>query len=419
MTHPVIVVALVERRHERLVDRLGEGLVGCAGHADRVERPGSAGAQLADEAEQSGVLAYLLAHYAEPLLGLADHLGELVLQSGIGCWERAHRSRRGGGNCRGDLRDHPQGRAYLGVERSGDRARDPEGHAERLRRAVLGGRARRRLQTEVAADRGQVGVLLEEQVVADGLEVGEESHHLLGEVGFAQQLIDDRFPLVRGEARAAGGRRAGLVARRIGRSRSAAVPDRGRREVALQLAQIHRRRVLGRPHVAYGGHRLRDFLVGLRDLGEFRERGLLRRRKRGVAVGQVALPAAGAATVVEPGADPVRAARDHVLAFVAVDVTGLDRRVVLRMRKPRVACQRQRRRGRQLLPGLLSRVIGPRLQALALGSRNNTSSPPIPSILAVRIDPHMASGTLEAAPASAVSVGSTFHDPPDGRAPTS
>ena len=49
----------------------------------------------------------------------------------------------------------------------------------------------------------------------------------------------------------------------------------------------------------------------------------------------------------------------------------------------------------------------------ALPSSASTSSLPSPSMSSVRIDPHMPSVTLEAAPASAVSVGSAFHDPPE------
>ena len=85
-------------------------------------------------------------------------------------------------------------------------------------------------------------------------------------------------------------------------------------------------------------------------------------RERRVALGQVALPAARAAPVVEPGADPERAARDHLVTAVAVDVTGPDRRVVLGLDEP-VARQRQRRRRPQLRPPALGRNPRPGLQA--------------------------------------------------------
>src|SRR5690606_32468438 len=52
----------------------------------------------------------------------------------------------------------------------------------------------------------------------------------------------------------------------------------------------------------------------------------------------------------EPGPDAVGPPRDDVVAPVAVDVAGLDRRVVRAIAAPRIVRQGQRRRGCLLVP---------------------------------------------------------------------
>ena len=89
----VDLVAVGDRGQERPVGPEGEALVGGAFRAGRVERPGSARVQLADEAEHPAVLAYLLALDQHRLVYLGHHLGELVLQPGVGRLERAVRQR--------------------------------------------------------------------------------------------------------------------------------------------------------------------------------------------------------------------------------------------------------------------------------------------------------------------------------------
>ena len=99
------------------------------------------------------------------------------------------------------------------------------------------------------------------------------------------------------------------------------------------------------PHGADVGRSLWDRVVVLGHGGQGREGvRLTGSRKRGIPIGQIALPAAGPAPVVEPGANPERAARHDVVAAVAVDVTDPDRRVVLRVGQPRIGVQGQRRR---------------------------------------------------------------------------
>ena len=123
-----------------------------------------------------------------------------------------------------------------------------------------------------------------------------------------------------------------------------------------------------------------------------------RRREVREARGQVALPAGrGRRTrpVVEPRTDPDRAARHHVIAPVAVDVTGLDRRVVLRVPQPRVDAERQRCRRRQLDPRVAPGRVRLGLQAAAIQLEHLITA--VPSMFAVRSDPHRRGSTPRAA----------------------
>ena len=195
--------------------------------------------------------------------------------------------------------------------------------------------------------------------------------HLPGGVGLADHLVDHRRPLGRREPTAAGGRGA----RRVGRRRQiglvAAVAHQWSREVRLQRRQ--RRDQRGRVGPAARGPHVAD--LGVRGDGSFRsgqsgervERPLLPRRRRArerrVALGQVPPPAGVARPVVEPRADPVRTARDHVSVPVAVDVADLDRRVVRRVGQP---VARQAQRSRQLAPRLRGRRVVVGLQPVGV-----------------------------------------------------
>jgi hypothetical protein len=185
-----------------------------------------------------------------------------------------------------------------------------------------------------------------------------------------EDLVHYGGPVARREcASAVLGRRAGHV---LGRDRirdlvgALAAQD----ETALERVEVAGRRgCRARPEVAHGLAAGRNHV--LEQCIELREGRLLARfREILVPVRDVALPAAGAAPVVEPGADPIGSARHDVGPAVAVDVAGLDRRVVRAVAGPGIVGQGQRSVRGQLGPGLLARVVGPGVEAvLVTGER--------------------------------------------------
>ena len=205
-------IAVGDRGQQRLVGPEREALATGALNAARVERPCSARAQLGDEAEQPAVLAHLLALDQHRLVHLRDHLGELVLQAGVGRLERAgRRGRRSRRNGREHVRGDRQGRPRRRVQEPANRAHDPEARAQELQEVELCRRSRRHLHPEVLPDRRELGALGDEQALAHGVELREERHNLARGIDLGEHLVDHGGPVGRVEAAAVRRRPAGPV----------------------------------------------------------------------------------------------------------------------------------------------------------------------------------------------------------------